>query len=99
MFLPRGELITYFMLSVVCCLLSIPRFPVSPTKINQTISQLYFRQPSNKTAIKELNTATLSDWATIKQTFCANRCPENRLKIQTTVKLNIETGRMKTMDL
>jgi len=44
--------------------------------------QLYFRQTSSKTAVKQLNTATLSDWATITQTFCTNGRPENRLKMQ-----------------
>ena len=36
---------------------------------------------TNKTAVKELSTATLSDWAS-RQTFRTNRHPENRLKIQ-----------------
>ena len=46
--------------------------------IYQSTNQLCFRQISNKTAVKELNTATLSDWAS-RQKFCTNRHPENRL--------------------
>ena len=51
---------------------------VGTTSVKQSINQLYFRQTNNKTAVSELNTATLSDWAT-RQTFCTNSRPENPL--------------------